>query len=687
MAGRAQGPRIGGLVAAVLAASVLVPFSGTLTTRPQGEGCVGDSTIPVVASVDKIGVIRRLAQRFTGPHGYEMDGRRVCLNVLNSQSGSTLLKLIEAWRRHSAPGAVDAPGPLDDYPLIWMPASSMWWVQLKERTDSCGAHMNAYQCEKNELGLSNEPPKSLARSPMVIAVRRSARKSLDRFKTATITWKDLTDCGGASCDPPLGKTNPNVSTIGLETALGMIWEAGDPKKGGAAKEIAEMVRRPDAKKPFPAETTALRAKVREGVRAMEKAFSHYGHTTVDLLCGLTRKSGDSDQAIVIEEQTVWLYNTGGPAKVGCPGAGPERRPDDPLVPIFLKHRSILSDNPFVLIDPAPRAHSAENKVAQAFQSHLLQPELQKEFQDLGFRVPDPAAHDRLALGARQIQDLYPDGYDAVYEEGTNDHLSEPPCVATEPAGNNAGGNDVVGAGGNNGTIDCPRGFFDDVLTTWATELRKPVQTHVLVDYSGSMSDPVRETGARKIDIAMAGVEQMIAGFHDGDRVGVRVFATLHPELRRDWQDILPLSDVTKSTLTDVQANFQRFVTTGFREGTRRTGLYNSIADTVTDMAGRCATGSTSSVVVLTDGADSEQKTSTTKGSRKTGLTLDELVKKLGSPDRPCAVRVLIVAYGADIDSATASAMGRIADATSGHVYYATDPASLGTVLTDLIADF
>ncbi|MFC4530793.1 vWA domain-containing protein [Sphaerisporangium dianthi] len=664
LAGRVRGPQVGGAVAAMLAASVLIPFSGTLTTRPQGEGCVGDSTIPIVASVDKIGVVRRLAREFTGPHGYEMDGERVCLDVLNSQSGSALLKLIEAWRRHDAPGAVDAPGPFDDYPLIWMPASSMWWVQLKERTDSCGDRANAYQCARNELGLSNRPPKSLARSPMVVAVRRSDRSSLDRFKTATITWKDFTDCGDTPCDPPLGKTNPNVSTIGLEAALGMIWEAGDPKKGGAVKEISDMVRKPDAGKPFPAEITRLRAKVREGVRAMEKAFGHYGHTTIDLLCGLTRKSGNSRQAIVIEEQTVWLYNTGGPAKVGCPDAGPERRPDDPLVPIFLKHRSILSDHPFVLIDPAPKTHPAENKVAQAFQEHLLAPERQKEFQDLGFRVTDPATQRSLALGARQVQDLYPGEYKAVYEEGFNDHLQEPPCVAAEPAG-------------NNGTISCPRGFFDDVLTTWATELRKPLRAQMLIDYSGSMDDPVRETGAAKIDIAMAGVEQMIAGFHEGDAVGVRVFATLHPERKRDWEDILPLSKVTKSTLADVQTNFRRFATTRHPSGTRGTGLYDSIADAVANLAGRCETGSTSSVIVLTDGADSKKK----------GLTLDGLAGKLGGDDQNCAVRVLIVAYGTDIDSKAARAMGRIADATSGQVYYATDPASLGTVLTDLIADF
>ncbi|MET8142630.1 substrate-binding and VWA domain-containing protein [Sphaerisporangium sp. NPDC005288] len=659
MAGLSRRFRFSGAVAAVLAASALIPFSGGLTTKPQGTGCVGDTRIPVIASIDKIDAMRRMAQEFTGPHGHEVDGRRVCLDVLESQSGSVLLKLIEAWRRHDMPGAVDTPGPFDDYPLIWLPASTMWWVQLKERTDSCGSKQTAFTCTDNQLGLENTAPRSLARSPMVVAVPRSHRDKLSKLSGDTITWKALTTCYPTGCDPALGKTNPNLSTMGLAAELGMIWEAaGDRPNEGAAQMIYDVVRDKDDGTPD-SRILDLRKRARDGVRRMEMAFTHYGATTNDLLCELTRESADGKvrQAVVVDEQTVWSYNTGRQVGLGCRSATKGEEPQDPLSPIFLADRSLMSDHPFVLIDPEPKLHEVENRAARDFRDHLLQPEQQREFQDFGFRIPDQET-GKYVLGGPQIKKLYPDRsvYDRVLE---GYHLRLPPCVTADD--------------------HCPRGVFDDALTVWATELRKPLRTEVLVDYSGSMSDPVRDTGAIKIDIALAGVAQMLAAFHEGDRLGVRVFATLHPEKGRDWEDIRPFSPVTsKNTVAEVRAAFQRFFTVRHGGERRRTGLYDSIADAVEKVADGCTGGETGTVVVLTDGANAKDG----------GRELDRLVNELSHPvNGRCAVRVMLVAYGGDIDDKAAEAMARIADATSGGVYYATDPASLGTVLTDLIADF
>jgi secreted protein with Ig-like and vWFA domain len=102
-----------------------------------------------------------------------------------------------------------------------------------------------------------------------------------------------------------------------------------------------------------------------------------------------------------------------------------------------------------------------------------------------------------------------------------------------------------------------------------------------------------------------------------------------------------------------------------------TGLYTTALAAVRAARASFVPGRVNAVVILSDGADSED-----------GQTLDQLVATLeaeATPDRP--VPVITIAFGPDADRA---AMRAISTATGGAAYRATSPDQIHAVFLDAV---
>ncbi len=89
------------------------------------------------------------------------------------------------------------------------------------------------------------------------------------------------------------------------------------------------------------------------MKGVESSVVHYGDTTLTFLSNL-QKADDAGQgltyvsAVTVEEKSVWDYNQGNPS--GDPATlGQHAKPEMPLVAVYPKEGTLLSDNPWVVL--------------------------------------------------------------------------------------------------------------------------------------------------------------------------------------------------------------------------------------------------------------------------------------------------------------------------------------------------
>ena len=109
---------------------------------------------------------------------------------------------------------------------------------------------------------------------------------------------------------------------------------------------------------------------------------HYGDTTLTFLSNLQRADDAGAgltyiSAVAVEEKSVWDYNQGNPT--GDPATlGKRAKPRVPLVAIYPKEGTLLSDNPYAVL--THRGSTTEQQAAAAdFLAYLQEPEQQKRF--------------------------------------------------------------------------------------------------------------------------------------------------------------------------------------------------------------------------------------------------------------------------------------------------------------------
>ncbi|GAB2866670.1 substrate-binding and VWA domain-containing protein [Actinocorallia aurea] len=534
---RSKGPLVLGLVALL---TVLVVAGGVAfyVMGSGGGSCGSDGvTLNVSSSPEKFGVMEDLAEEYSGT---EVNGVCAQIAIHSKSSGEAMAALVRGWNAE----ADKAPQP-----DVWTPAASTWVSLLRQRLSDSG---------KIDF-LPLEAP-GVAVSPLVIAMPRPMAEALGWPNTA-IGWSDILKLsrdpqGWGSYGHPewgqfkLGKTNPNYSTSGLNATVGAYF---------AATAKSEDLTEGDLDQPA----------VKSFVRDVESAIVHYGDTTLTFLAGLQR-ADDAGQtlgyvsAVAVEEMSVRYYNEGNPTGDRAT-KGKHAPPKIPLVAIYPKEGTILSDHPYVALntmDPSKKA------IADGFLQFLRGPEGQARFAEDAFRGYD-----------NKVTDLI------TQDNGLLPNQPSKTLAPPEPA------------------------VLDKVLRGWES-LRKRSNVLWVVDVSGSMVEQVPGTGKTRMELAKASLAKAMDQFIGVDRAGLWEFAT-RIDGSKDYRQLVPIGPVSqnRAALKDAVAGL---------EPKSDTGLYDTALAAFNTVRDNKVPDAINSVVLLTDGVNDD------KGS----ISLDALLGRI-----------------------------------------------------------
>ncbi len=190
-----------------------------------------------------------------------------------------------------------------------------------------------------------------------------------------------------------------------------------------------------------------------------------------------------------------------------------------------------------------------------------------------------------------------------------------------------------------------------VEASWK-EVRKRARVLMVLDVSGSMS-------GQKLDLMKRGAAAGLDLFLDDDELALWSFDN-------GTAEVAPMAPVGPRRAQLSQRIFGLLAGGGTR-------LYDSTREAVREIAASVDPRRISAVVVLTDGVN-------THGSSD----LEALLRDLRSATAETRVRAFTIAYGADADR---SILQRIAEATRGASYDASNPASIETVFEEVIGNF
>ncbi len=384
-------------------------------------------------------------------------------------------------------------------------------------------------------------------------------------------------------------------------------------------------------------TAADVAGAEEFSRVFEECVIHYGDTTGKVLTTLYDETqngaGGSGyvSAVALEETSMLNYNQGNPDSHTVQPGETLTPPKEKLVAIYPSGGSMWSDNPVTVLG-ADWVTDVQRTAGEAFVDFLATEPAQRILPEYGFRPLD----ESVPLG-----DLFTEQY------------------GVDPAGP---------------AITLPRPGVDVVsaaLDQW-TQIRKPSSVLELIDVSGSMDDPIGD-GRSKLDGAIEGAQATLGHFRGTDEVGMWAFTTGVDSAA--GENLIVLRDVSAlgSDRERLSASIDdlRYAN---REGTP---LYDAIAVAYDEMIERAEPGRINAIVVLSDGQDTDSS-----------ISIDSLIAKIGRSSREggdaAPVRIFPIAYGEGADTGS---LQRIAEATGGQWFDASDAAKIDLVFASVINNF
>lgn len=371
---------------------------------------------------------------------------------------------------------------------------------------------------------------------------------------------------------------------------------------------------------------------------VESAVVHYGDTTLTFMNNWYRADQRGNpysyvSAAAVEEKSVIDYNTGNPDGVLDQGEEP-RAPRVPLVAIYPDEGTLYSDNPMIILD-AEWVSGDEKAAAARFVEFVQLPENQEKVLDFGFRPGNPD----VTVGA-------------PIDESNGLDPTQPQTLLDVP----------------------PPAVTVSILDAWDTQ-RKSARVTLVIDVSGSMGDVAdSETGETKLDLAKRAAVDALDEFKDDDDVGLRIFTT-----DLDAQGATFVDLVEPSRVGDVRENLANRI----RDLVPLNGtpLYDVTAATYEELDASFDPARINALVLLTDGRNDDGDGG--DDARQLDTLLDTLTRGAeGATSRP--VRVFPIAYGGDADLGT---LQRIAEASNGAVYDASDPRSISKVFTAVVSNF
>jgi len=470
--------------------------------------------------------------------------------------------------------------------------------------------------DKGDLVPERAP--SIAQTPLVIAMPQPMAQALG-WPEKELGWSDVLSLAR---DPKgwggrghaewgafkLGKTNPQYSTSGLNATIGSYFAATGRSSDLTARDVAD-------------------PKVVAYVKALESSVVHYGDTTLTFLENLYSASAAGRgltyiSAVTVEEKSVWDYNQGNPS--GDPATlGDRGKPRIPLVAVYPKEGTLVSDNPYVVLN-AEWVNEAKKKGAADFLAFVTEPAQQKRFTDAAFRD----AQGKPGGALTRENGLLPD---------TKLSVIDPPAP------------DVL----------------DRVARSWES-LRKRARVLLVLDVSGSMNGAVPGGGGSKLTLAKQAAIGAVNQLAPDDELGLWTFST--PTTGPDpWTPLVPTASV-KSVLPTFKAKVDALVAEG------GTALYATTRAAVQAVQTDFDRTRINAVVLLTDG----------KNEYRVDNNLPKLLTDLGGEETETSVRVFPIAYGSAADLGV---LRQIAAASRAAAYDATDPATLRKVLTAVLSNF
>ena len=586
------------LALAVLAASCASSHRGGAQQAPAG--C---TVVDMAASPEKYDLLSGLAAAFNSSPESRRGG---CAFVrLNKQSsGAAASLLADGWPDPAVNGA---------RPAVWSPAASAWGAILNQRLAGRGQPAEA-QADAKPLWVT----------PLTIAMPKPMAEALG-YPQTPIGYADLVNLArnpagwGGKGHPEwgpfrLGKTNPNLSTSALNATVAQYYAAT-----GKVRDLSlEDVERPD---------------VAAYNRSVESAVVHYGDTTLTFLDNLLRNDVRGSaltyvSAVAVEEKSVLDYNRGIPSGAAPAGETP-RPPRVPLVAVYPKEGTLLSDNPFYVLD-APWVTAETRRAARTFEVFLQKPDSQRRALAAGFRPGNPA----VALGPPIVPSS---GVDPAQPQTTLG-VPAPPVLVR-------------------------------LIQKWV-ETRKGARVLMVIDVSGSMGDQAAP-GKTKLDLVKDAAIRALDQFKGDDEVGLRIFSTaVGPAEHTDYADAVPIGPLGPEKQ-------QLAAKIGGLSPVAGTPLY-TVTNVSYDQLKASFNGTRiNAVLLLTDGMNEDPRNN----------DLDGLVRNLraGSEGQSAVpVRVFTIGYGHDADLAT---LRRISEATNASAYDASDPTTIDKVFTAVVSNF
>jgi Ca-activated chloride channel homolog len=604
---------IGVLLAVVaVGAVVVVNRDGGLSFVSGGQaGCSGrDVELNVSSSPDKAALMTDLARSYTATNPV-VRNRCVRVNVASQEPAAVGAALAAGWDT-AAHGAE---------PDVWAPSSSSWLYLLAGLP--------------NGKALLEAPRRSIARSPVVIAMPRPMAEALG-WPDKTLGWTELLGLardpqGWAKVGHPewgpfkLGLSPPDKSTAGLQAMLGLRAALA----GAAESDPAVAAAAAQGEK---AAAEAAQQFVLGGMVQFERSVAIYADGTNDMLSQL-RKADDRDKALDFlsafpaEEQAVWAYNHGAVTDESGGGDGanskPNSKPKVPLAAVYPSEGAPEVDHPYVVLN-TPRVDRDRQAAAADFLQYLRQEPSQQRFLRVGYRGVDS---NRGFIGTEK--DGLLNGQPA-------------PALATPPAADVGRAVQAWGALGQRGVV----------LS--------------LMDVSGSMKEVVPGTGGKtKLQIAAAAAASALGLFGRDSEVGSWEFSR-QVAGDRDWREVVPIGPMNETVDGVPRREALARALLSMRPG-GDTGLYDTTLAAFREVKRKWQPGRINVVVILSDGKNDDP------GS----ISLGQLVAKLraeNDPERP--VGIITIGYGADADAAV---LRRIAEATGGSTHLSRNPNDIAKV--------
>ena len=535
----------------------------------------GNLPLQVVVSPDQAGVVSQAAAEYERRRPAVGD-RCVDVQVRGTDSVEAAGALSTGWDESTQ-------GPRPD---VWVPASSTWALQVALRQ----------QAARQEVVIPFDYPK-VATTPMVMAMPKPMAEAMG-WPRAPMSFRKLL---GAVTNPEgwkalghpewgafkLGKTDPNLSTPGLEALIAAVFAAT-----GQTSELSveTLVKQEDT--------------VRRLILGLERAPGQDADTPATFLANLQQadQAGQALQfvsAVPLDEKSVWDYNRGNAS--GLEESGERNKPDVPLVAVYPEEGTLEADHPWLVLRAA-WVDDAKRQAAAGFLDYLRSEPIQSRFQAAGFRTSEGRPGPQLT----EANGLLPD---------------QPARILAPPAPK------VVAA----------------TLQSW-NAARKRSNVLAVYDVSGSMKEEVPGTGRTKIDIVKQAAGQALALFAPETNLGTWLFST-NLAGNKDWVESVPIGPTNaklpngksrREVLAEALARLQ--ATDG------DTGLYDTTLAAFHALQRSYAPQRINIVVLLTDGINDDP------GGGISRAELLRRLKTEQDKDRPVRIITIAYGANADAAS-------------------------------------